>query len=203
MLTPNNRLLLPLTVLGLFAALAACTETSEEARVRRMAAERFGVEAGVLRVTRRTDLSTDRHRFYRVSTRVAARPTGEPETVTLAVSRTDGGLLAPGSFDQLAREEDASRRIDQLGADRVAGWFGALGGACAPPIDDERGTATASRVDDGGVEIRYRFLVPGQTTHECVIQLAPDGSLRGTSTSALGPSARPQVSAARRARPRS
>ncbi len=168
--------------------LFACAQRDDDARVKKVAAKRLGVAGSTLRVTRRTDLDSDRHRFYRV-TRVSAG-TGEAADASdaLTVAITEGGAAIDSgqdhAFEDLIRDEDAGHTFTHLGPDRVAAWFGAFGGdACRPPLDDARGTATASHEANGDVTIRYRFASDtAGAVKQCVIVIGVDGSLRSATT---------------------
>src|SRR5262249_26604420 len=88
----------------------------------------------------------------------------------------------PDAFSRVAHAEDAARRIGQLGAERVASWFAALGGGLCPPAPaDQAHFATAARAPDGGVRVSYAAAT-AQGRRSCIIDLAPDGALREART---------------------
>lgn len=174
-----------------------CAREGEEQRARRYAAEQLGVLTAATRVTTRSDLATEKHSFLRVSV------LGDPDReLTVVVPHQGGGLFdssTPGAFDRVARAENTAQRFDQLGADRIAAWFGALGGGvCRDPLLMREHNATASVTPDGGVRLSYRFaVIPREGgaggVHECILTLAPDGSLRDANVerSAQGSASRP------------
>jgi hypothetical protein len=155
--------------LVLAVAVGACGGSdAEQGRVARHAAAVLGIPASALRITARSDLASDRHAFYLVTP-----PTGASLVVVVP---HDGALFdsrTPDAFTRVARAEQAVTRLSHLGAERVAAWFGALGGgACAPPPVDQAHFATVTRPDGGGAELSYH--VQNLT---CTINLDADGAL--------------------------
>jgi hypothetical protein len=175
----------------------ACTrQNEEEQRARRHAAQQLGVLSAATRVTTRSELGTDRHRFLRVSVAGESGP-----ELTVVVPRQGGGIFdsqTPGAFDRVARAEDTAHRSQQLGADRIAAWFGALGGGlCRDPLHTTERNATLHATDDGGIRVSYRFVTMPEGTEaahvrECVVHLAPDGSLRGANVESTAEGSSPQ-----------
>jgi len=161
------------TVAVLVTALAACGGDSETGGVAKRAATALGVPATSLRVTSRSDLDSEQFRFYQVTA-----PWGPSMIV---VAPRDGALFddrTPDAFTRVCRGENAVAHLSQIGAERVAAWFGALGGrACPPPPVDQPHFATVVHKDDGAVEIGYR-----SQARTCFIELAADGALRGART---------------------
>jgi hypothetical protein len=159
----------PRTLVPFIFLAVACSPGSPDSRVSRHAAGRLGLESAVLRVTSQTELESPRHRFHLVSR------DGVP--LLLVVEPREGELFdarTPDAFDRVARAEDAAARLGQLGAERVALWFGALGGGvCPPPTSTGAHFATVER-DAEDTIIRY----PAGPGKICAVALAPDGGLR-------------------------
>jgi hypothetical protein len=160
-------------VLALALGMAACVAESEDARVARYAELRLGVPASALRVTSQSDLTGAKHNFYLVTGAGQRLIVIAPRSGALFDSRTGG------AFSRVAHDEDAARRLGQLGAERIAGWFAALGGGVcpAPPADDAH-FATVTPAQDGGVRVSYAAPSTQGITTTCLIELAPDGTLR-------------------------
>jgi hypothetical protein len=155
-------------------ALVACSGEGDDGRALRFAATQLGVAASELRVTSQSDLTGARHGFYLISTASGpALVVVVPKQGPLFDSRT------PDAFSRVSRAEDAARRIGQLGAERVASWFAALGGGVCPPTPaDQPHFATAVRQQDGGVRVTYSAPGAQGLSRSCSIELAPDGALR-------------------------
>src|SRR5215470_3796926 len=165
--------------LALAAALAACARGDDD-RVTRYAMAELGKPAASLRIAPRTELTGSDDNFYLVT------PEKGPSLVVVVPSV--GPIFdarTPGAFDRVARAERATERLSQLGAERVAAWFGALGGGvCPPPPLDQAHFTEVTRNPDGSVAISYpagyeRRLGVERT---CVIELAADGALRSGRT---------------------
>ncbi len=162
--------------LGLFLLVlaTACAGPGDDGRVARYAALQLGMSSSDLRVTSQSDLTGESHNFYLVTSAKG------PELVVVAPrvgpffdSRT------PDAFSRVARAEDAAARVGQLGAERVASWFAALGGGvCPPPPADQAHFATATRAADGGIRVSYGAPTAQGIQKTCVIDLAPDGGLK-------------------------
>lgn len=165
--------------LALAALLAACARGDDD-RVTRYAMAELGKPAASLRVAPRTDLTGSEHSFYQVT------PENGPSL--LVVVPGVGPIFdarTAGAFDRVSRSEHATDRLFQLGAERVAAWFGALGGgACPPPPLDQAHFADVTTNPDGSVAIGYPAGVERKLGIEmkCVIVLGPDGSLRSGRT---------------------
>lgn len=165
--------------LALAAALAACARGDDD-RVTRYAMARLGKPAASLRITPRTDLTGAEHTFYLVT------PDVGPSLVVVVPSV--GPIFdarTADAFDRVARAEHADERLSQLGAERVAAWFGALGGgACPPPPLDQAHFAAVTHNSDGGVTIGYPAGIDRKLSVElsCIIELDGDGSLRSGRT---------------------
>jgi hypothetical protein len=154
-------------------ALAACSQGDAEPRVTRYAVFALGVAPSAIRVTAQSELTSDRHQFFLVS----AEHGGQ-----LIVVAAPGGVLfdsrAADAFTRVARAEDAVQRIGQLGAERVASWYAALGGGrCPPPPADVPHFATTARTPEGGLRLSYEAAGAHGVRRTCVIELAPDGAL--------------------------
>jgi hypothetical protein len=138
-------------------------------------AAQTGRPATSLHATLRSELRTARFEVLRVR--------GAGLDVTVAMPLGSEEVLVGGSaatLAQVTRAEDASRRLGELGAFRVAGWVAALGdGRCAPPAD-ARKSVSWRHLGGGGAELRYRFLAADARGHatwrHCVIVLAADGA---------------------------
>jgi hypothetical protein len=169
-LTHPTRMRWPLGVL----MLAVCSGESDEARVARYATFELGLAPKELRITAQSDLTSDRHKFFLVSS-------GKGRDLLVVVG--PGGELFDGraadAFTHVARDEDAVARIGQLGAERVASWFAALGSStCPPPPADLPHFATATRTPEGGLHVSYEAAGSHGVRRTCVIELAPNGALQ-------------------------
>ena len=165
--------------LALAAALAACARGDED-RVRHYAMAQLGLPAPAMRITPRTELTGDDNDFFQV--------TADKGRSLVVVVPSVGPIFdarTAGAFDRVARAEHATERLSQLGAERVAAWFGALGGGvCPPPPLDQAHFTEVIRNPDGSVAISYpagreRKLGVERT---CVFELAPDGALKSGRT---------------------
>lgn len=157
---------------------SACGDTAHDSAARRRAATLLHVSAAKLRITERTDLSFGDAVFLRATSRDDPR-----RTVTVVIG--DGRVLdetMPDAFDTLATHVHAARDMEALGADRIAGWFGALGGGgvCGEPLPGDRGAAQTSATPDpdGGQLVRYLFASDVGGVRRCVVDLAPNGAVR-------------------------
>lgn len=164
-----------LTSLAMFAGLgalalasAACGRDGVD-RVGQHAALTLGVDHGDLRVSAQSDLTSPRNTIHLVTQDGApVLFVVEPRGAALFDSRS------PGAFDRVARDEDAANRLSILGPERVALWFGALGGGiCPAPISSEAHFVTVAR-DARGVTLRYA----AGLNQTCVLSLAADGAMR-------------------------
>jgi hypothetical protein len=159
-------------VLGVLVC-AACSGDGAEPRVAHYAAFTLGVAPSSMRITAQSDLSSDRHQFFLVNTEHAG---------DLIVVVAPGGAVfdshAADAFTRVARAEDAVHRVGQLGAERVAAWFAALGGGkCPPPPTELPHFATTTPMPDGGLRVSYEAAGAHGVRRTCVIELAPDGAL--------------------------
>jgi hypothetical protein len=148
--------------------------------VARHAALVLGVAPTSLRVTSQSELQGEEHDFYYVVAESGA---------TLVVVVPRGGepfdARTPDAFTRVARAEQSTARLSKLGAERVASWFGTLGGGvCPPPPVDQAHFATVTRREGGEVELTYPVGVDRARAVErtCVIELAADGSLKAART---------------------
>ena len=92
----------------------------------------------------------------------------------------------------MTRSEEATARLSQIGAERIALWFGGLGGkVCPMPATDQAYFAQVERLPKG-VRISYPAGKNSAGKRTCEIELAGDGSL--TSARLLE---QPQTSTAR------
>jgi hypothetical protein len=165
----------------LFSAMSTgCGTDSAEERALQHAADRLGVPEDTLRVTERTDLSTTRHLFLRVSAR------GRERQLTLAIARKGDAIidgLEPDAFARLAREERLGPRFEELGGARVAGWFGALanGRPCGEPFGGTRNeqpvAVQVETLADGAHRLSYRF-TDGAKLMRCRLTLDHDGTVK-------------------------
>ena len=159
--------------------LAACGRGNED-RALHYAMAKLGKPASALRVTTRTDLTGSENDFFLVT------PDNGPSLVVVVPSV--GAIFdaqTPDAFDRVTRTEHAAERLSQIGAERVAGWFGALGGgACPPPTLDLPHFAEVTQSPDGGVQLSYPAGIERKLGVErtCVIELGPDGALKSAHT---------------------
>jgi hypothetical protein len=148
------------------------------------ATSRLGVAQADLRVTSRSDLSTDRHAVYRITER------GGRRQLMVAVASQGQVMLdssTPDAFARLARAEDLGARFDQFGALRVAGWFGSFGGGtCGEPIVTRTNGVHVRERADGGHELRFAFAGARQV-EECHLVLDRRGQVESVSVSARPP----------------
>jgi hypothetical protein len=170
-----------LTSLGFALALvvvgtSGCGQKIEDG-VRQHAAGRLDVPVDELRVTERSELSTEEHRVYRVSHRK-----GKAELIVVTTPRgkvvTDA--RASDAFAVLAAAEKLAERFERLGGSRVAGWYGALGGGevCGELVDDGReNLVSTENLADGARRVSYRFMGK-QGPKRCQLVIAPDGKVR-------------------------
>jgi hypothetical protein len=166
-------------VLGL--ALGACGRNRQEEQVAQHAAKVLKVPADSLRVTTESELTGGFHDFF-----LATAQDGKSLVVVAPKKGEMFDARTPDAFDRVSRGEHATERLSQLGAERVASWFAALGGGVCPlPPVDQAHFVEVSRQQDGNVQLSYAAL------HRiCVINLRADGSLASARTAdALGPSA--------------
>jgi hypothetical protein len=154
------------------ASAGACSGRTADERALGYAAKKLHADARSLRVTARTEMTTSRTEFFLVT-----RDGGAPMTVVVPDAGEPFDEHARGAFDRVARSEDTTRRLSQLGAERVALWFAALEpGTCGFPVSD-RVHFVKSEVTESGVRLRYPFPVSGNSVRTCVIDLAQDGGL--------------------------
>jgi hypothetical protein len=163
----------------LAAMTTGCNEDGVEERVREYAARQLGVPEDNLRVTERSDLSTSRHAFLRVTAR------GRERHLTVAVARRGQFIvdaLQPDAFARVARAEELGPRFQQLGGARVAGWYGALSGGrpCGEPFaasqHDAPSAVQVEPLGDGAYRLSYRF-TDGTKLMRCRLTIEPDGSV--------------------------
>jgi hypothetical protein len=164
----------------LSAMTTGCGSNSAEERALAHAADRLGIPEDTLRVTERTDLSTTRHVFLRVSAR------GRERQLTVAVARQGSGIvdgLEPDAFARLARDERLGIRFEELGGARVAGWFGALtnGRPCGEPFAGTQHEAPIAvqveNLSDGAHRLSYRF-ADGAKLMRCRLTLTHEGTVK-------------------------
>jgi hypothetical protein len=103
--------------------------------------------------------------------------------------------LTPDAFERVTRAEDATRRLSQIGPERVALWFAALGGGrCPMPASDEAHFTEVERLGEGqGVRIAFPVGMTASAERRCVIELGTDGTLgtqRVTEKTRTGPASR-------------
>ena len=154
-------------------ALAGCAASSSDQRARRYGSQTLDVPEGALRVTERSELATPRHAFYYLT-----RPGLAPLTVVIPRRGEPFDQRTADAFTRVVRAEDAVNRVAELGAERIALWFAALGqSACGMPDLDEPHFARAERTGDT-LRVTYAFAGAGGA-RRCVLELADDGSLRG------------------------
>jgi hypothetical protein len=168
---------------GLAILATACSGEDADLAATRLASTRLG--ASNLRVTERSDLSTERHAVFRITERGGAR-----QLMVAVASGGDAVLDSSTSdaFASLARAEDLGARFDQLGAKRVAGWFGSFGGgACGEPILTGLPAIRVQTRADGGHELRYRFAEAGRV-EECHLVLDGRGVVERVSRSSMNAS---------------
>ena len=163
---------------GLMVLASGCTSHDAYAVAGHHAASRLGVAEGGLRVTERSDLSSDRHAVFRITDR------GGKRELMVAVPSAGGAVLdstTPDAFARLARAESLGTRFDQLGTARVAGWFGSFGGSrCGEPtVSKQRGVRMTAR-PDGGHELSFAF-AGAERVEECDVVLDGHGRVE-TST---------------------
>jgi hypothetical protein len=163
-------------ILFLAMILGACGGRGGDERVAAFA--RAHGAAGELRVSTDTALSTDRTHFYRVDTSdrellVVVPSSGEPFDAS-----------TPDAFSRVTQAEEAGSRIAQLGADKVALWYIALGGKCPALPEDPLHFASFTRAADGAVTVSYQV---ADADTGCVIQLEPNGSVRQARAEAILP----------------
>lgn len=162
-------------------ALGACGRNQGEERVAQHAAKVLGVPASSLRVTTQSELTGTSHDFF-----LATTDDGKSLVVVVPKKGEMFDARTPDAFEHVSRGEHATQRLSQLGAERVASWFAALGSnVCPLPPGDQAHFVEVTHQPDGGVQLSYA------AAHRiCVINLRPDGSLVSAKTAqALGPSA--------------
>jgi len=165
--------------LALAAVIAACARGDDD-RVARYAMAELGKPASALRIAPRTDLTGSEDDFFQVT------PDKGPSIIVVVPSA--GPIFdsrTAGAFDRVTRAEHAVERLSQLGPERIAAWFGALGGGkCPPPPLDQAHFADVTENPDGSVAIGYPAGIERKLGVElrCVIELGPDGSLRSGHT---------------------
>ena len=164
-----------LTALGLLILASTgsgCSDQDKyELAAARHAAARLSVDEDTLRVTQRSDLSTDRVAVFRVTDR------GTRHQLTVAVPRSGRTVLdssMPGAFATMARTEHLGARAEELGAVRVAGWFGAFGGVCGEPIVSKTRGIGEIALPDGRREITFQFAGP-ERVEQCHVVLDGQG----------------------------
>jgi hypothetical protein len=152
--------------------LAACSGDASDERARRHAAARLKADPASLRVTSQSDLDSQRHVFHLVTSDanppllVVIPRTGEP---------FDGET--ENAFTRVARAEEATARLSQIGAERIALWFGGLGNkVCPMPASDQAHFADVERLPSG-IRVSYPAGKNSAGKRTCEIDLAPDGSL--------------------------
>lgn len=168
-----------LTVAGVVALRAANDSWADGPRALAHAARRTGVPTSTLHASQRTDLSTERHRFVRVTA------PGDPNfevTVVLAGDQVVLDSTTAGAFARLVADEDVLHRLPQLGAARVAGWYGALGDPrlCRPPIIDDKHRARLASGVRGPLRLVYDFVPVDEGVgmwRECTIELDDHGAV--------------------------
>jgi hypothetical protein len=156
--------------------LVGCTRADPETRVARFAAQALNVPESSVRVTAQTELQGEEHDFY-----YAVAAAGPSLVVVVPKGGAPFDSRAAGAFDRVARSEQAAAHLSRLGSERVASWFGALGGGvCPPPPADQAHFVTVARRAGGDVELSYRVgATRGQGAQKsCTIALGPDGALR-------------------------
>lgn len=151
-------------------AATSCSSGGADSSVAHHAAARLGVPADSLRVTSQSDLNGDHHTFYLVT---------QDHGPSLVVVVPQGGPpfddRTEGAFDRVSRGENAAARVGQLGSEKIALWYSALGGrVCARPVGDTAHFVTVDTHGDGTVQLSY----PTLGEHTCIIELAADGGLR-------------------------
>jgi hypothetical protein len=166
---------------ALLVLAGACTDQDAYATAAHRAASRLGVAETALRVTQRSDLSTDGHAVLRITEK------GSRRQVMVAVANEGHALVdstAPDAFARLARAEQLGARFDQFGAARVAGWFGAFGGRCGEPIITRaQGVGVHARAD-GGHELRFQFAGAGRV-EQCDLVLDRQGQVESVNVRPL------------------
>jgi hypothetical protein len=164
---------------GLALAIAAfvttgCGGSTPESRAREHAAARLGVDADDLRITQRGELATPRHVVLRATA-------GSGAELTVAVAR-QGSLIVDGrmhdAFARLAQAERAGARFDELGAERIAGWFGAFaGGVCGEPLAESRGSLVKNEVLPDAHRLSWSYAGDARVMR-CTMVLGNDGRVR-------------------------
>jgi len=170
---------LPALVAVFAAAAAGCFGAGADDRVARHAAAVLGQSPGDLRITSETELTGEAHEFYLVTA-----PSGRSLLVVVPKKGEIFDARTPDAFSRVARAENAAARLSQLGAERVASWFAALGGSCPPPPVDQAHFVEVTRQPEGVVQLRYVVGIDRSQGIEraCVVDLAPDGSLKSSRT---------------------
>lgn len=163
-----------------------CGQASPETRAREHAAAQLGVDSSDIRITQRGELTTPRHLVVRASTKSGAE-------LTIAVAR-EGRLLVDGrmrdGFARLVEAERAGARFDELGAERIAGWFGAFaGGLCGEPLSEARGPQVKNEVLPDAHRLSWSFA--GDTrVMRCTLTFDNDGRVRDAASEAQPVAAR-------------
>lgn len=164
-------------------AIAACGGADSSDRARRFAADKLKTDPGSLRVTSQSDLDSERFSFHLVTSKDHA-----PLVVVVPHKGDPFDGETEDAFGKVTRAEDAPARLSRIGAERIALWFGALGGKrCPMPASDTAHFASVETLASG-VRISYPV---GET--RCEIDLGSDGSLvssRLVEQTSTGPTAR-------------
>jgi hypothetical protein len=168
-------------VLALLAA-ACASPGSIESRARAHVAARLKVPSSSLRVTNQSELSTEHHAVVRVMT-------SDGTALVVALARR-GDLVVDGTmsdaFVRLAAAEHLGTRFSVLGADRVAGWYGALGGGPCGEVLPSRGPSQSVQTTRSSdvIVLVYPF-ASGRRVEQCRVELDLSGQVRSAAAEAL------------------
>jgi hypothetical protein len=171
-----------LTALGLLVLATTGSGCSDQDRYEQAAAHhaaaRLAVDEGTLRVTERSELSTDGVAVFRITDH------GTKHQLIVAVPRSGRAVLdssMPDAFATMARSEQLGARLDQLGSARVAGWFGAFGGVCGEPLVSKTNGIDDIALPDGRHEISFRFAGP-ERVQQCHVVIDGHGMVESATT---------------------